>query len=44
VLRNVSKTCCTLRAVRGPGHGVWQHTVRIYQTLFEAFTYDAAGA
>lgn len=31
-------------AVRGPGHGVWQHTGgRTYRALFEAFTYDAAG-
>ena len=31
-------------ALRGPGHGVWQHTVgHSYSALFEAFTFNPAG-
>lgn len=38
-------TSDTSPALRGPGHGVWQHTGgRNYSLVFEAFTYDAAGA
>lgn len=38
-------TAAATPALRGPGHGIWQHTSRhTYRSVFEAFTFNPAGA